>query len=145
MNAHEMWNQFTQDPKLSYEAWAFGMAPDHLAQLVVCGIKHATASLHGLYLSQGEPVPQKNQYSIILDSSGDAVCIIMNTKVTILPYQDVTEEMAQIEGEGDQSLSYWRSVHFDFFTHEASSIGLVFNEQMLVVFEEFEVVYLPSF
>lgn len=47
---------------------------------------------------------------MILNSRDEAVCIIENTAVSVLPYDEVTQEMAAMEGEGDRSLAYWRQV-----------------------------------
>lgn len=129
----------------TYEAWAFGDAPDLLAELVCRGIKTATASAYPLYEVEGEPVPQVGEYSVILDSQENAVCIIRTTKVTIVPFREVSPEHAYKEGEDDRSLESWRAVHRDFFMEELKEAeGLEFTEDMPVVCEEFEVVYQPS-
>ncbi len=141
MDASTLWKQFTNDASLSYTAWQFGAVPDKLAALVLKGTKQATTSLYDLYALDQEPLPRLGDYSVILDSRDEAICIIQTTKVTILPFQEVTEVMANIEGEGDRSLAYWREVHLEFFQEEAKAIGKTFNESMLVVFEEFQLVY----
>jgi uncharacterized protein YhfF len=48
--------------------------------------------------------------------------------------------MATGFAEGDKSLKYWRDVHKKYFTKELKEIGKEFNEDMLVVCEEFDVV-----
>lgn len=123
------------------EAWAFGAVPDELADLVARGIKTATSSAYALYDLEGEEIPQAAGYDIILDSQDNAVCIIKTTKVYVTPFSQVTEEHAKFEGEGDRSLSYWRQVHEKFFTIWLAEAGLTFSEDMLVVCEEFELVY----
>lgn len=123
------------------EAWAFGAVPDELADLVARGIKTATSSAYPLYELEGEELPQAGGHDIILDSQGNAVCIIKTTKVYGTPFSQVSEEHAFKEGEGDRSLSYWRQVHEDFFTTCLAEAGLTFSEDMLVVCEEFELVY----
>lgn len=45
------------------------------------------------------------------------------------------------EGEGDMSLEYWRKIHRVFFTEELKDLEKEFTEDMMVVCEEFEVVY----
>lgn len=47
------------------------------------------------------------------------------------------------EGEGDGSLEYWRNVHDEFFSKEMAEIGKLFDEDMPVVCEEFELVFIP--
>lgn len=146
MTAKEMWRAFCAEKNISdaeYEAWAFGDAPDELAELVVKGIKTATASAAALYALEGEPLPQPGDYSVILSSKGAAVCVIQTTKVYTVPFADVDERQAFLEGEGDRSLAYWRQVHEAFFRWELSTAGLTFDEQMEVVCEEFVLAYLP--
>ena len=144
MQANELWAQFAQANNLtneSYDAWAFGGAPDELAQLVLQGEKMATSSAYDIYQVKNQPLPQAGEYSVILNSKREAVCIIRTTKVQILPFDKVDEQHARKEGEGDKSLSYWRKIHRDFFKTALQKIGLSFDESRKVVCEEFEVVY----
>ena len=109
--------------------------------MVLSGRKTATASAYPLYAPEDEPIPTAGEYSVILNSADEAVCIIRNTRVTIVPYREITAEHAFREGEGDRSLSYWRQVHEAFFTKDLAAFGLIFDENMPVVCEEFEVVF----
>ena len=88
MNAQEMWNRFSAEKNViaDYEAWAFGDDADLLADLVDQGIKTATASLHMWYDLENEPLPQEGEYSVILDSREQAVCVIRCTKVSVFPF-----------------------------------------------------------
>ena len=139
MTAEELWKR--SGISGMYEAWAFGEAADKLADLVVRGIKTATCSAYDLYEIEGEPIPEAGEYSCILDSKDEAVCIIRTTKVTVIPFNAVSEEHAFKEGEGDRSLEYWREVHESFLSRELASVRLEFNEETKVVCEEFEVVF----
>lgn len=146
MEAKEMWLRFCQkeniDPDTPYEAWAFGSAPDELADLVLRGMKTATASGYDLYaLDDSEPMPKAGDYSVILNSREEALCVIRTTKVYAVPFRDVTAEHAFKEGEGDRGLAYWRQVHWDFFMEDFGACGLQFDEERMILCEEFEVVY----
>lgn len=139
MTAEELWERsgFTG----TYEAWSFGEAPDKLANLVLQGIKTATCSAYDLYLIDNDPLPQTGDFNVILDSNDEAVCIIKTLKVYITEFNQVSEEHAFKEGEGDRSLSYWRKVHVSFLADELASVNKTFDENTKVVCEEFEVVY----
>ena len=78
---------------------------------------------------------------MILDSRNQAVCVIRTDRVYVIPFREVGEEHARREGEGDLSLAYWRRVHRCFFSQEMENAGLAFDEEMLVVCEEFSCVY----
>jgi len=143
MNAQEMWEDYSQKENVSaaYEAWAFGDSVDELAALVLQGIKTATASAYPLYELEGEVLPQAGQYSVILDSQDNAVCVIQTETVYVVPFDQVGERQAWKEGEGDRSLEYWRTVHRRFFTECLTEAGLQFDDSMKVVCEEFVRVY----
>lgn len=144
MTHQELWAAYkTVNPEAgeNYEAWAYGDAPDALAELTRIGVKTATASAAVWYEGGEEPLPKAGEYSVVLDSREQAVCVIRTTRVYIVPFDQVTVEQAWREGEGDRSLDYWRRVHEDFFRAELEGAGLEFSPSMPVVCEEFEMVY----
>lgn len=146
MTAEKLWQQFRKEcniPDCKYQAWQFGCNPDELAQLVLKGEKTATASNYICYEVENEELPVEGLYNVILNSIDEAVCIIQNTKVSVVPFNEVSAEHAYKEGEGDKSLSFWRNVHQSFFEMELKDLGLEFEETMKVVLEEFKVVYKP--
>ncbi len=148
MTAQEMGNEFCEQNQLSasacsWQAWAFGGAPDLLAQLVLAGVKTATASAAPLYQLENEPFPQEGEYSVILDSAGEAVCIIQTTCVYTVPFCQGSPEHAFKEGEEDRSLESWQKIHRDFFSNVMAEAGLSFSETMPVVCEEFRLVHPP--
>ena len=117
------------------DAWAFGVEPDLLADLVLRGEKTATASAYDLYALEGELLPQEGTFDIILDSQNQAVCIVEITRVSVQPFHQVSADHAYKEGEGDKTLVYWRQVHEDFFTDCLGEAGLTFTPESKVVLE----------
>lgn len=147
----EMWGKYlksigekVENTKLTYESWYFGYNEElanSLVKLVINGAKRATTSLYFFYQIEGEELPKKEDLKVITDFSGNAQCIIKTTAVDLIPFSKVGEEFAYREGEGDKSLKYWREAHIKAFTCELKEFNKEFNEDMLVVCEEFEVVY----
>lgn len=128
----------------TYTAWSFGdnePLADELAQLVLQGIKTATASALWEYESEGESVPEPGDLSVILSGDGRPLCIIETVEIRTLPFNAVDAQFAADEGEGDRSLAYWREAHRRFFTRTLSAIGREFSETMPVVCERFRVVF----
>jgi uncharacterized protein YhfF len=121
-------------------AWQFGASPDHLAQLVIEGVKTATCSAVVVYEREGEPVPSVDDYSIILNSKDEPLAIIKTVEVTIMPMNQVSEDFAIAEGEGDRTYQYWKDVHVEFFTEELAKFGLHFSEDLMLVCERFDVI-----
>lgn len=146
-SANQLWEAFkTFNPTVqdTYQAWAFGDSKevaDELAQLVLNGSKTATASNYVLYELESEPLPYTGLHNIILDGEGNAVAIIETTSVEVIPFDEVTEEHAYLEGEGDRSLKYWQDVHEDYFTRELKELNLEFHPKILIVCERFQLVY----
>ena len=147
----QLWNRYlnsineTQETTNKiYTSWHLGGSEkdsDELAELVYNNEKTATTSLYCLYTIDNIPLPKEGDLSIITTFKGFAVCIIKTTKVQILPFSLVNEEFAFKEGEGDKSLEHWRKVHSEFFQKELKRINKQFSPGMLVVCEEFEVIY----
>ena len=142
MTPQEMCNAYKKiNPSIGDEidAWAFGVEPDLLADLVLRGEKTATASAYDLYAA--ESLPQEGTFDVILDSQNQAVCIVEITKVSIQSFNQVSAQHAFKEGEGDKSLAYWRQVHEVFFKDWLGEAGLTFTPDSKVVLEEFRKVY----
>ena len=117
MTAERMWKLFLAEQGISdqapgaedppYDAWSFGVDPDELAQLVLCGKKQGTASAHALYELDGEEIPQEGGYNIILDGEDRAVCVTKTTKVYLAPFNEVTEFGISMDVKPVQPLNAW--------------------------------------
>jgi uncharacterized protein YhfF len=122
-------------------AWAFGDSAaeaDELLRLVLDGTKTATASALWDYEVEGEGLPEVGSLSILLDGRGHPRALITTTDVEVVPFDEVDDEHAHLEGEGDRTLGHWRAAHERFF-RTTSSRG--FEPDMPVVLERFQVVY----
>ncbi|MCR6513359.1 ASCH domain-containing protein [Clostridium sp. LY3-2] len=112
-----------------------------MAEIVLNEEKTATTSLNYLYEVENEDLPKIGKLSVVTDFDGNAKCIIRINSVNVLPFSNVDSEFAYKEGEGDRSLEYWREGHIKFFNMQLEELNMKFSENMLVVCEEFEVVY----
>jgi uncharacterized protein YhfF len=145
------WNDFlaTQPPespyrRKTYVAEGFGDHPalaDELGALVLSGVKTGTCSALWEWEAEGNPIPEAGLISITLNGMGDPICILETTEVTLRRYNEVDEDFARAEGEGDLSLAYWREAHKQFFTRTLAAIGKEFSEDMPVVCERFKVLF----
>jgi len=135
-----------EDPLLKATADSYYFCSDedsanHLADLVVQDEKRATASLLWSYEADNDHLPEVGQLSVITNWDGEPQCIVKVTEIEIKPYNEVTAEVAFIEGEGDKSLEYWRRVHWELFSMECEEIGKQPTEEMLVILEQFKVIW----
>lgn len=143
------WNRFAEtlggvDEQRFYDVCVFGdSAPlaNHLADLVLRGVKRATAGSLWSYDDRGIRAPRPRDLSIVTTWAGEPLCVIETLSVELVPFAQVTAEFAAIEGEGDGSLSCWRDAHRRYFERECARTGREFSEEMVLACERFAVVY----
>ncbi len=126
------------------EKWHFELTEDacnSLLDLVLKGQKRATSSSLAAFELGDETMPKEGELSVITDCDGNPRCVVRTKKLHILPYEEITYDLAKLEGE-DETLDSWKRSHERFFTREGEMLGYHFSPQMPVVFEEFEVVEL---
>jgi uncharacterized protein YhfF len=98
-----------------YEAFHFDdnePSANELARLVLAGTKRATASLVWSLEAEHTPPPKPGDLSVVTDWQGKPLCVIETQAVAIVPFEEVSEEFAAAEGEGDGSLRRWREDHW---------------------------------
>ncbi|WP_210607971.1 ASCH domain-containing protein [Priestia flexa] len=144
---NQFWQEFCRKNNLtnvSYkEAFQFGTSPGWLASLVVEGKKTATTSGYVFYELENEELPKKGDYSIVLDENNQPVAVIQIQSVDVLPMNEVSEEFALAEGEGDYN--FWWHAHEEFFTNELKLYGKTFSPDLIVVCERFVNLSLKSY
>jgi uncharacterized protein YhfF len=111
------------------------------ARLIDNQIKRASCSLKACYDVENEPFPEIGRITVVLNWNQDPVCIIKLIEVSYCPFNKVTSEFAESEGEGDGTYEWWRKAHINFFTKYASEIGESFNESSELVLERFQKVF----
>lgn len=123
------------------EKWHFELtenACNYLLDLVLKGIKKATSCSYDGY-EEDEEMPKVGDMSVITDWDDNPRCVIRTTNIRIIPFKDITYDIAKLEGE-DENLELWRKTHEKFFKAEGEELGYTFSDDMKVLFEEFEVV-----
>ena len=121
--------------------WSFGDTSEmanRLLALVLSGKKTATTGLYQEYIDGGESLPIVGELSIILDGDGLPRALVREAEVVVTRFGDITPAQAAAEGEGDQTLESWRANHRAFFEGRGHTI----NNDSLVVWERFEVLYM---
>jgi len=91
-----------------------------LADLVIAGIKRATASLVRDYGGGREPMPKPGDFVMMLDGEGRPRFIWRTTEVTIKPLVEVDEAFAWDDGEGDRMREWWLDAHRRYFARQAT-------------------------
>lgn len=128
----------------TYIAEHFGDSPelaDELVDLILAGTKTGTCSCLWEWEAENEALPSIGLKTVVLNGAHEPLCIIETTEVTIRKYNEVDEEFAAAEGEGDLSLAYWRNAHWGYFSRVLPTIGKEPSQDMPLVCERFRVVY----
>jgi len=132
------------DANEAYQVWYFGNTVEmalELAGLVRSGKKFATASLEAVNEIKPDERPIPDGYSVVTDFDGHPLCVIQTVEIRHLPFSEVGAQFASDEGEGDQSLEYWRDVHRSYFAREAAQLGINFDDRSIVCCERFKLLY----
>jgi uncharacterized protein YhfF len=145
----EFWKKFCAanpqvNPATTFQVWHFGNSREmarELTALVLQGKKTATASLPWEYDEKPEDAPILNGFSVVTDFEGEPQCVVQTTELRVLPFNEVDAEFAFDEGEGDQSLDYWREVHWDYFSRQCAAAGREPSLEMPVNCERFRLLY----
>jgi uncharacterized protein YhfF len=128
----------------NYVVGSFGDTPEmatELADLVIAGTKSATASLARDYGEGREPTPRTGDFVMMLDGEARPRLIRRTIEVTIKPLSQVDEAFAWDEGEGERTRNWWLDAHRRYFARQASREGFELDDEILTVFERFEVVW----
>jgi uncharacterized protein YhfF len=127
-----------------YDVVAFGDSPKmatELAELVVAGVKRATAGLVRQFGPHGEPPPTVGGYVVLLDGADRPRAIWRTTGLRVGPLNSVDERFAWDEGEGERTREWWLAAHRLFFERRAAEQGFQMHDQIETMFERFEVVW----
>lgn len=133
-------NKLKKQP-LSFYFCDNGVDANDCAELVIKGIKQATATSLWWYEKNSEDLPKIGTQYIVTDWDGNAKAIIETIQITPTPYNEITAKFATTEGEGDKSLEYWKKVHRAYYTREMEPYGEIFTEDMIIICEYFKTIY----
>jgi len=78
---------------------------------------------------------------VLLDGSRRPRGIVETTRVEIMPFGAITEEMARAYGEGEQTVEWWRQVMGEFYRTSAARHGEVLTNDTRLIWEWFTVVH----
>ena len=122
-----------ESPKRLYATFGDNKSEsDYCFDLVKYGRKTATS-----YLYDEKTFTAPTEYSILTNWDGTEELQIITQKYYISAFKDVPERQADREGEGSCTLEDWRTTHKEFFAKELALQGKEFDENMLIVCEEF--------
>ena len=95
-----------------------GESRSNLISLILDGNKRATAgTLEWDYVAEGEPIEFVGEQLAVLDNENRQVATIQVTRVEVKRFEDVPDEFALAEAEGDLSGDDFRASHFAYWAN----------------------------
>lgn len=118
------------------------MAPyqDLLLDLVAQGKKRATARLAMEFEKYGVARRAPGAYWVVLSAPDEPRYLLRVTDVAVKPFNEVEQSFAEREGEGDNSLAYWRKVHKEYFVQQCLEWDVAWQDNIPICCEGFELV-----
>jgi uncharacterized protein YhfF len=110
---------------------------DEGAALILNGLKTLSSSSFWDY-PDGK-IPFVGALSVLLDGSQRPRGIIETTRVKIMAFGAITDEMAIAYGEGERTVEWWRRVMGDFYRAAAAQHGAVLTDETPHIWEWFKV------
>ena len=111
---------------------------DEGVTLILNGTKTLTSSPFWDY-PDGK-IPFVGALSVLLNGARRARAIVETTRVEIMPFQAISESMAQAYGEGERTADWWRREMGAFYRASAARHGAAFTDDTLLIWEWFAVV-----
>lgn len=152
VDALALWRQYTaslttapieDEPPIEQFGDSAAMA-DELAELVLAGIKRASADLPAAFAADRTPLPRIGGHWIVCDGSGLPRCVVRSVELRLGPLSSVDDSFAWDEGEGDRTRASWLAEHESFFRRIQRAQGLDWSDDGEVLFERFRVVWPPE-
>lgn len=117
-----------------------GITNDAQIALILSGRKTALFASYPSYSIDNEILPVSGELYLVLDRGGNPQCVIELESVNIIPFNEVTFEMAEKEGQ-DSDLNEWRERTRENLEDEAAVLGFNFAPDIRLVYQTFRVVY----
>ena len=111
-----------------------GASRAHLNDLVLRGIKKATATTRAEYERESETIEIVGECLAMLDDSGTHIATLRVTRVGLCRFAEVPDEFALAEGEGDLNGDDFRRSHLEYWNR----VGEPVDDDTLIVQIYFE-------
>ena len=121
---------------------SIGSVPDDAdkgAVLILDGTKTLTSS--PIWDYPDGKLPFVGALSVLLDGSKRPRAIVETTRVEIMPFAAITEEMARSYGEGERTVEWWHRVIGAHYRASAARHDATFTSDTHLIWEWFAVVH----
>lgn len=145
---NEFWNEYlknsgTANVKKAKACICFGASEKDAAsacEKICAGAKKAEIYPRNGYRCAMSGMPEAGDLNIVTDWMGNPVALIETTGVRAVKLGDVTDEMCKLEGDC-ASFEEWQEKKMPSIRLEAEELGVIFDDDMDLIIEEFRLVY----
>jgi uncharacterized protein YhfF len=119
-----------------FSPMSIGSAPEHAddgVMLILSGVKTLISSAFWDY-PDGK-IPFVGALSVLLDGACRPRGIVETTRVEIMPFKTITEDMAHDYGEGERTVDWWRRAMGAFYQVSAARHGAGFTDYTPLIWE----------
>ena len=133
---HILATHYPSESPRYYLPISIGSAPEHAdegAALILSGAKTLTSSPFWDY-PDGR-IPFVGALAVLLDGAQTPRAIIETTRVEIMPFAAVTDELALAYAEGERTAAWWRHEIGAWYRAFAARAGATFTEDTPIIWE----------
>ena len=112
-----------------------------IMDLILTEKKRGLFGLKELQERQPEQVPVIGGVMVLVDFDGTPRGAVQTVKITPVPYKNINEEHLAVEGPDARQLNVWQKIHWPYWTQMLEPYGLEPSEDMIVVVEQFKLIY----
>lgn len=144
----EYWNNFLEKTNRDKEEKCAGdlffegknFINAELNSIVLAGQKTAFFTTLATFTIDGEPLPVSGELYILVDNQNKPLCVLEMESVNIIPFNEVTWDMAQKECECS-TFGEWKEKMQEYIEDEGHVLGFDYSEDIKLVFQTFKVIY----
>lgn len=148
MSLSEYWKKFLDFRGLNEDEIGFSgefsfektLTGEQQLFLLLSGKKTAAFSCFESYSINMEPVPMSGEIYIVTNKDGEPRGIIEVTDVSVVPFCEISWELAQRDGEAE-NIEDWHIRQREAFEDEAAICGFEFNEQTKILCQQLRVIF----
>jgi uncharacterized protein YhfF len=102
--------------------------------------KNGTAHMVMDFERNNIPRRHPGDYWVILSPEAEPLILVRVTRVEEVAFKDVSQAWAEVEGEGDISLRWWREAHLAYFCRQCELWGVAWTEDHPIVLETWKLI-----
>jgi uncharacterized protein YhfF len=112
---------------------------DH-PKLIRARVKNGTAHMAMDFERNKIPRRLPGDYWVILSPAAEPLVLVRVVGVEEVPFNKVSQAWAEVEGEGDNTLRWWREAHLAYFRNQCQLWNIPWSEEYSIVCESWELI-----